>query len=274
MKKSVKVSLSFLAVSTAIVASFVLGQRTTADEKKVYIPDESIRASVIGQAGWNPETGEEEVIENELPTVSQMERVESLQFGGVRSLEGIQYAKNVRYLSYSLPANDVVDFRPLAEMENLETLSIHASSEEGDKVLDISAFSELKNLKRLDLGYYVQVLDFSPLSELENLEKILVTGTGGVELPTMYVSRASRELIMSHPVTYSTQLDGEQSVQAYGLDSSGEYGDTVEVHLDGNRVTASNLDESIARIEFSFNVFSTDGMSGAQTNCSVPIIWY
>ncbi|MBP1046487.1 hypothetical protein I6N96_09335 [Enterococcus sp. BWM-S5] len=274
MKKSVKILLSMFGAAAILSAGFALGQRTTADERRVYIADENLRAAIIDEARWNPETGEEEIIENELPTVDQVARIEMIDFSDVRSLEGVQYIKDARRFSYSVTRNDVIDFRPLSEMENLEELYIYSSEEYGHKPLDISSFGNLSNLRRLDLNYYAQVLDFSSLSSLENLETLNATGGGMIELSPLYVSRETREAIIGHPVTYSTQFDGERSVFADLVDTNGAYTFDVEVSLDGDKVTVSDLDVNTARIEFTFYASAETAGFGARTGCSLPIIWY
>lgn len=71
------------------------------------------------------------------------------------SLEGIQYAKNVKEFYYS-PSSDggtVVDFRPISEMENLEIFFCYNFSPDGSsRMLDILPFGELKELSIFILG--------------------------------------------------------------------------------------------------------------------------
>ncbi|MBL1224877.1 hypothetical protein [Enterococcus sp. BWR-S5] len=274
MNKSLKLSLGIFSVITVAAAGFILGQQSIADEKKVYIADDNLRAEIVEQVKWNPETGEEEPIESELPTVAQMERLEQFNVGETQSLEGLQYAKNIKDLSFSMQLSDVVDFRPIGKIDSLEYFYGYASEEEGDEIVDISAFSELKNLKYLSLGYYIQVFDFSALSNLESLETVQVTGAGMVELPEVYVSRASREIVMRHPVTYATQFDGERSAIGMQVDAAGEPIGEVTAVLDGNKMTITAIDEATERIEFSFTASSENGGFGAQSNGAIPIIWY
>ncbi|WP_143462757.1 MucBP domain-containing protein [Levilactobacillus enshiensis] len=84
------------------------------------------------------------------------------------SLEGLQYAKNLTWLSAAASLNlqsknvgaiygDVVDVSPLADLQKLTYLDL-----QGNRITDISPLSNLKNLKTLAL-LNNHIRDFSPL---------------------------------------------------------------------------------------------------------------
>ncbi|MCB5951618.1 hypothetical protein LI951_06030 [Enterococcus sp. BWT-B8] len=277
MKKSVKtVLLSLLGGAAILALGLILGQSTTANERKVYIPDDNLRSEIVEQVKWNPETGEEEPVENELPTVSQMERLEQLSASNVSSLEGLQFAKNVTSLSYTASTDlYVVDFRPISGMDSLEQFFCYSFEPGRSTPVDITPFGELKNLKTLHLGYYGSVFDFSPLSDLENLERVTAVGYGRVEFPAVYVDRTTKTFNMRHPVTYSTQFDGTCGVEATLWEADEEAGAIGEAQLtlEDQKITISNIEEETTTIQFTFSASSQDGNFDAVTNCVVPIIW-
>lgn len=261
---------------TISAISFMVGTNMSANEKKVYIPDEYLREDILEQAKWNPETGEEEIIEDGLPTISQMERVSDLRSfssGRIRSLEGLQYAGNVKSLYYSPYEDHVVDFRPISEMENLESFFCYSFNDTQKTALDISPFSKMKSLKYLHLGY-AKVFDFSPLSESDSLEQVSIVESTMMEFPEMYVDRTTRKLVMSHPVTYSTQFDGRREVEANLVNTQGEQIGEADITVDGKKIMINDIDEGSVKIEFSFLAKSQDGNFEAESSCVVPIIWY
>lgn len=275
MKKKEKLGLVVMAAVTLSAASFLAGSSMSADEKKVYIPNDELRAEIIEQIKWNPETGEEEIIENELPTVDLMGRLDSINISNATSLEGFQYAENIRYLSYSPSENQITDFRPVAALKNLETFNSYAfGSETQYKPFDISAFKELSHLRNVHLGYYASVFDFSPLTDLENLESFTAVGFGTVEFPAVYVSRATKQLMMEHPVTYSPQFDGDRTVEGQAMNGEEYLQRAPEISLSGSTVTISSIDEQTTKINLTFSGQSTDGRFSANTDCVVPIVWY
>ena len=70
-----------------------------------------------------------------------------------------------------LAPTEVSDLSPLAELKNLEWLSLRNT-----QVSDLSPLAELKNLEWL-YHQNTQVSDLSPLAELKNLEELWLIGT-------------------------------------------------------------------------------------------------
>lgn len=264
------------AITLGMVASLLVGTKLSgADEKKVYIPDDEVRSTIVRELNGysDPETGGELVIENELPTVSQMNQLETVSLSNVRTFEGLQYAKNAKELYFAPAPEEVVDLKPIAKMESLERFFCYAFNQTTTP-FDISVFGGLKNLKFLDFGYNVSIFDFSPLSNVKTLEGLRANGGGLVEFPPVYVDKQSKSFKMKHPVTYSTQFDGggrevESTAVADNEIGLGE----ADVVLKGDKLTVSNISEETTKMHFRFMAYSVDYSFGAVTDCIVPIIW-
>lgn len=80
---------------------------------------------------------------------------------GIKSIEGIQYAKNLKQLK--LNENEVVDISPLRDLTQLEYLEFSRN-----RVVDIEPIRNLKNLTFLKL-YNNWIEDVSPIADLTNL---------------------------------------------------------------------------------------------------------
>lgn len=104
-------------------------------------------------------------LEGEL-TVPDLERLKELNGNDmkVKSLEGLQYAKQLTKLS--LNKNQISDLTPLENLQNLEALYL-----EGNPISDISPISGLTYLKKI---YFMgtQVSDLTPLSSMRQLVDI------------------------------------------------------------------------------------------------------
>jgi Leucine-rich repeat (LRR) protein len=138
-----------------------------APEQVVNIYNSSLRKAVVEQLNQDPS----------LPICQEdMLQITYIRFGGpieklvgAQSLEGLQYATNLKTLiyhirDYGIPEIISTDISPLANLHKLENLTLV-----GNSLRDISLLSGLINLKRLDLSLNL-IRDASPLSGLVNLE--------------------------------------------------------------------------------------------------------
>ncbi|QCT72961.1 Ig-like domain-containing protein [Eubacterium maltosivorans] len=102
-------------------------------------------------------------------TVSDIEKIESLALDnkGIKSLKGLENAKNLRILQLS--GNEVTDLSPISGLKELRVLDIRANL-----VGDLMAVQSLKNLVCL-LASYTGCEDASSLAELTQLETLDVS---------------------------------------------------------------------------------------------------
>lgn len=263
MKKKKLVVVTGILVLGLMASVSVFGQGSVANEKKIYFSDDWLRGNVVAQI--------EEPVENELPTVRQMEEVVEISGTENGSIEGVQYAVNAEKVQIS--GKGITDFRPISGMTNLKEYYAYSSLIQGDeaKVLDISPFGDLNKLEKLYFGY-ANIRDFSMLSELPNLKSVHAFGGMTVELPTVYVDKTTKKFRMEHPVKYSKQFDYKKTVQ----------GSTNSVAIDpvieNTAVVINNLDESVSTVSLSFEASSKDGSMSegffASFTCEVPVVWY
>lgn len=102
------------------------------------------------------------VTQDDLDEVIQILSLSGLK--GVKSLEGVQYFRNIEYLS--IDDGEISDLSPLSNLNKLYHLSLGANN-----ISDLSPLKGLKNLNSLDIQDN-QIEDFSPIKdlEIENLE--------------------------------------------------------------------------------------------------------
>lgn len=227
-----------------IVGGALLSGQGQANEQKVFIPGSDVRREVLRYFEEN--TGEE--IVGELPTVSQMEEiVGDFSVSGSnseRSLEGLQYLKNVdTMILEGLP--ELVDYRPIGEMTNLEYLQMSYSGG-GDYVVGNSSLSFVENLSKLKtfVGSQNVSLDLTPLSGLKNLERISLNGTmtSDSKLP---ISRSNRAVAIGNPITYSAQFEDNFNEEISVSDG--------DLTVSGDNIFVTNIPEEVDTLEFYFN---------------------
>lgn len=261
-----------------LIGCSVLGVKlSVANEKKVYIFNDQLRKEMVNGVSWS--TGE--TVENELPTVKQLEKVNGVSFFNASSIEGIQYAKNVTELVFAGEKDEetnrsVIDLRPIGELTNLEFLQCYSYVPESELDFleqDISYISNLKKLRSLDL-YDFPVIDITPLSELKNLERFDIThGAFPMKVDSVAVSKIDRTCILEQPVKYSTQLDGgTQTVKCVDREQR-ELSD-LEVKVDGKKLTIEDIPDDMEQIFLLFYASSIDKHFYVRFFVEVPIFWY
>ncbi|EOL45963.1 hypothetical protein [Enterococcus caccae] len=145
----------------------LVGKYGEADEKKVYIPSAGIREQVIKEISHSEENNN---VENELPTSTHLAQIKedhiifSNQYEESTSLEGLQEIKDVKGISL-LMFNNIIDYRPLGGMENLQYIQLYYFPDTEDpvskKAVDVSFVKNLKKLRIFD-GGVLPVLDLTP----------------------------------------------------------------------------------------------------------------
>lgn len=264
MKKYTKgiVGLTCLGL---LLGGVLLSSQGQADEEKVYIPERDVRSSIINAI----QNTSEEIVENETPTLSQIESLDNeLYIGGtpeLRSLEGLNYAKNVKHLRME-SMYGVSDYRPIGQMENLETFFVYPSHsmEETNKLSDINFVKNLTKLKSFTaMGF--PVVDLTPFNELPNLEEVRISNS----FPSNYtvsVDRSEKSTVIKNPVTYSSQFS-QNFVQ--------EITANADVTIDGNNLVIENINELSDAIDLT--VHATAGSNGQYSyylNYTIEINWY
>jgi hypothetical protein len=91
----------------------------------------------------------------------------NLRASNIKSLEGLQYAQNIK--SLTLTSNEIEDISQLSKLSKLTDLNLNFNM-----VKDISPLAELSNLKFIDLGDN-KVSDLKPLRNLNKLENLNIT---------------------------------------------------------------------------------------------------
>lgn len=119
-------------------------------------------------------------------TISHLHEIKNFEAVGanIRSLEGIQYMKNVRTLN--LEDNFIEDVRPLKELADLQELNLRNNEIISLEAIHLDQLAELKNLKVLNLRHNVKrssiddqkyqhrLEDISLVSSLPSLETLIL----------------------------------------------------------------------------------------------------
>ncbi len=147
-------------------------QRAVAEPIDNWMPDKNLQNVVAGALG----------LEVSKITKSDMLQLDSLYYNGedkvkVKSLEGIQYASNLRRLILNF--NQITDLTPLQQLSKLSILRL-----EGNQITDLTPLRDLSNLVVLDLMFN-HISDLTPLQNM-NL-KTLEASDQTITLPTIYV---------------------------------------------------------------------------------------
>ena len=133
--------------------------RAEADDV-VEIPDEALRELVAESLGKDSGS---EITKRDLLQLREIDAMHSALSGKkVRSLEGLQYAKNLEVLN--LNENSVSDLAPISGLTNLRELSLVRN-----EVHDLSPIAGLTKLTSLDF-YYNHVTDISAVANFKDLE--------------------------------------------------------------------------------------------------------
>ncbi len=139
---------------TLTLCAAVLLAALPTDAQTVNIPDANLRAAITKALGKAP---------NAEITRAEMETLETLlaTYANIRSLEGLQFATNMRVLYLS--GNDISDLTPLAGLTEMRLLDLYFN--------DISDLSPLAGLTRMETLYLPNndISDLSPLAGLTNI---------------------------------------------------------------------------------------------------------
>ncbi|MCG9130042.1 leucine-rich repeat domain-containing protein [Candidatus Poribacteria bacterium] len=134
-----------------------------------------IVCSLAQAADWMPDVHLEQAVREELDIpdeipihpgdIAELHNLFLIEIEhGIRSLQGLEYAVNLRVLV--VDRSEVSDLAPLAGLENLEALSVVKS-----EVSDLAPLAGLENLRVLKL-YENRISDIAPLAGLVNLERL------------------------------------------------------------------------------------------------------
>ena len=149
--------------------------RCEEDGQVVEVPDAELRG-VIREKIDKPEGA---LTSEDLASLTELSYLGDLTGSTIESLEGLQYAVNLKRLSFSEISPD--SYSPIANLTKLETLNLEDSSRG-----DLSFLTNLTNLVELNLGSYLfgnGIEDITPLQNLKKLEKLNLAGFYEIALP-------------------------------------------------------------------------------------------
>lgn len=124
----------------------------------IHIPDSYLKEAIAHALGVPPSSN---------ITISQLKSLTYLQAGYVTSLEGLEYATNLKELV--LYEGKVSDISPLANLTSLKELDLSSNL-----ISDLSPLMNLKNLTHLYLGEN-NITNILPLANLTNLEELYLS---------------------------------------------------------------------------------------------------
>ncbi|MGL6187033.1 MAG: immunoglobulin-like domain-containing protein [Clostridium chrysemydis] len=147
-------SLNNNNVSTAKINRNIGYVKTTEDN---VIKDDNLREAINNYFNNDP---------NKPITKSELESMEILSIGAynVKSLDGLQYCKNLKELDITL--NQIEDISPIKNLINLKKLQITANN-----IKDINDLSNLSSLESLDISSD-KISDISPIKRLLKIKDL------------------------------------------------------------------------------------------------------
>ena len=154
------------------------------NSKEVVVKDEILKKAIINQLKHQNIYKDGQKITEKM--MSQLKGLDcNLNFtqsrrGGIKSLEGLEYAVNMT--SLDLTGNEVIDLNPLKGCKNLENLELDDQylAESGQYLKDITPLKELTKLKKLVLKNN-KIEDLSAIGNLTNLEELDLYGNRGIK---------------------------------------------------------------------------------------------
>lgn len=166
----------------------VVGQRTEqTDLAEAWMPDPALRAAIRGEIGLLPGI---RLTKDKLQAVSDVDVADK----GISDITGLEFATNLKeldlrdnpitdlrpltnlttlkglYLSSIFPSTPTLDLCPLANLINLEELTL-----ENSKVADIRPLARFKKLQILNLSHN-NISDLRPLTGLTELRILRISG--------------------------------------------------------------------------------------------------
>lgn len=249
------------------------------DDQRVYVPNYQLRGAIYESIINQGIIGEDQI-----PTVDQV-KLSDLEDVGISSsgeteiggeLFGIQYLKKAKTFGGSFPHN-IYDFRPVAGMESLETITLGMNPiDERESNVDISFMTDLSELKNISCFEY-NVLDLTPMNNLDNLEYINIGNPHRFSFfkgTPQLISTDTKELKIVNPVTYSEQFEGLETRVMLTDEEGHELGDEGRVSVDGKIITISNVDEGSASIKMIIEKSNADNTTYHRLQYNVPLEWY
>ena len=148
------------------------------NSKEVVIKDEILKKAIINQLKHqNIYKDGQKITEKKMSQLKELDcNLNSTQSrsGGIKSLEGLEYAVNIK--SLDLTGNEVIDLNPLKDLTKLKKLVL-----KNNKIKDLSPLKKLVNLEELDISNNPdtemnlqrnQISDIKPLVDMVNLRKV------------------------------------------------------------------------------------------------------
>ena len=145
----------------------------------------------------------------------------------VRDLAGLEKAVNLKILVCNY--RRISDIRPLAELKQLEQLSLH-----GNEISDITPLAELKQLEQLSLSGN-KISDITPLAELKQLKKLYLDGNEISDITALAELKGVRELSLK-----------DNSINDVSVLEKFEHLESLDIS--GNRIDSTAIDKLCAKL--------------------------
>ncbi|WP_086314241.1 hypothetical protein A5821_001843 [Enterococcus sp. 7F3_DIV0205] len=269
MKKWVKI-FSVLTIVGMVLGGLFYTTNGNANEESAYIPDPIVRETLIKAI----EASEENlVVENELPTISQLEKVNSyvnVHGEQIRSLEGMEYLKNVKELQ-AVQLTNVMDYRPIGGMTSLEWINLYQPSAnlEGINETSLSFVKNLKNLQGFHAANF-NTFDLTPFNELDNVTLISVMGDEyRTDIPQI-ISKSERKVNIVNPVKLSKQFEGAL-IEVEASDEQRELAPSYKNEI--ITIPDVNLESSSVTVRINANKNTSVGEYNYSISFNIPLKW-
>ena len=155
---------------------------------------------VFAQETWMPDPGLRGAVREALrleahepftrTDLLQLHRLDPYKMG-VRSLKGLEHAKNLTWFSFA--ENDVTDLSPLAGLIHLETLYGWSNV----NLSDLSPIANLRELRRLNISV-CEISDIAPIENLRKLERLDLSYNNIENIQPIGNLSALTELLLKH----------------------------------------------------------------------------
>ena len=264
------------------------------DESEIItIPDGTLKKRLIDSGIDN--NNDDEI------SVKEIENLQTLSvYGDVKSLEGLQYAVNLKELSLSgNNTNSSISLQPIYNLSNLKKLTLYNGifgEENLDFLKGLTSLTELgisnmnKEIDLTELAKYPNIISFSisgsekiknleSLTKLPNLKKLYISkyDTNGIDVECLKDLRQVEELTISGNIknqkvlwnitqlkklTFSTNYNPDNTIDFDGIQN---LKDLEYLEFSGNICNISNLEqidklESLKTLKINYNSYSYNNL--------------
>lgn len=196
--------------------------------KVVVISDTTLRNTIKSELGIPNDV---DITIKDMVDLTRVEFITTSQYFSVRSLDGLQYASNLKELTIvngSFYANQFQGLAPISNLRNLESLRIGAAYGQPSNRISLSDLSPLSNidsLKEINITRS-RFTDVDALKDISNLETLMLANNRITDVSAFSNSSSLQSIkhlnLKNNPITDLTPLVNLNNIESIDLENTGD----------------------------------------------------